>query len=109
MNNAGFGWFGPTEKHDSSNMEAMFATNVFGPMKLIRKLIPVWKKSGSGQALTVSSIGGLLGFPFSSVYVSTKFAVEGFMEAVNMELANFPNIQYVFIHCLQYYCKYTYY
>ena len=75
-------------------METMFATNVFGPIKLIRKLIPVWKKSESGgHAITVTSIGGLTGFPYSSVYVSTKFAMEGFMESVQLELSNYPNIK----------------
>ena len=97
VNNAGFGWFGPTERHENANMEAMYATNVYGPIKLIRKLIPVWKKCNSGHALTVTSIGGISGFPYSSVYVSTKFAMEGFMEAVQLELSNYPNIKYVML------------
>ena len=94
VNNAGFGWIGPTEKHGNGNMEAMFATNVYGPIKLIRKLIPVWKKSESGgHALTVTSIGGISGFPFSSVYAATKFAMEGYMESVQLELSNYPKIK----------------
>ena len=72
----------------------MYATNVYGPMKLIKKLIPVWKKSGAGHAITVSSIAGLIGSAFSSVYTSTKFAMEGFMEAVQLELHAYPNIKY---------------
>ena len=75
-------------------MEAMYATNVFGPIKLIRKLIPVWKKSETGgHAITITSIAGLCGFPFNSLYVSTKFAMEGFMESVQLELSNYPNIK----------------
>jgi len=93
VNNAAFGWFGPTELQQAENIKTMYATNVFGPINLVRKLIPVWKKSGSGHALTVTSIGGLVGFPFSSVYVSTKFAMEGFMETVQLELNNYPNIK----------------
>lgn len=73
----------------------MFATNVYGPIKLMKKLIPVWKKAGSGYAVTVSSIGGLVAFPYSSVYIATKFAIEGFIESVKMELSNDPNIKYV--------------
>ena len=93
VNNAAFGWVGPTEKHGNEGIETMYATNVFGPIKLIRKLIPVWKKCNSGHAITVSSIGGLFGGPFGSVYSSTKFAMEGFMESVQLELSNYPNIK----------------
>ena len=79
----------------------MYATNVFGPIKLIKKLIPVWKKSGTGHAITVTSIGGIMASPFSSVYVSTKFAMEGFMETVQLELHGYPNIKYVLKLILQ--------
>ena len=72
----------------------MYATNVFGPIKLIRKLLPVSKKSGTGHAITVSSIAGIAGGPFSSVYASTKFAIEGFMETVQIELYGYPKIKY---------------
>ena len=79
----------------------MYATNVFGPIKLIRKLIPVWKKSGAGHAITVTSLAGIMPSPFSSVYVSTKFAMEGFTEAVQLELHGYPNIKYVLKLILQ--------
>ena len=101
VNNAGFGWVGPTEKQQNESIESMYATNVFGPIKLIRKLIPVWKRSGAGHALTVTSIAGLAAFPFGSVYVSTKFAMEGFMETVQLELHSYPNIKYVLKFILQ--------
>ena len=94
MNNAGFGWFGPTHVQESANIHAMFATNVYGPINLINKLVPSWKKSGSGQAVTVTSIGGLKGFPFGSVYVATKFALEGFVESLAIELTGYPDIRY---------------
>jgi len=93
VNNAAFGWVGPTERHQNASIESMYATNVFGPIKLIKKLIPVWKKSGTGHAITVTSIGGIMASPFSSVYVSTKFAMEGFMETVQLELHGYPNIK----------------
>ena len=93
VNNAAFGWVGPTEKHGNANIETMYATNVFGPIRMIRKLIPVWKKCNSGHAITVTSIAGISGFPYSSVYSSTKFAMEGFMESVQLELSNYPNIK----------------
>ena len=84
----------------------MYATNVFGPINLIKKLIPVWKKSGTGHAITISSIVGIMGFPFSSVYSSSKFAVEGFMEAILLELHGYPNIKYAlkpfFTHSLSF-------
>ena len=102
MNNAGFGWFGVTENHPSHNMANMFATNVHGPIKLTQKLLPHWKTTKSGHMMTVTSIGGIFGFPFSSFYVATKFAMEGFTEALAIELCDFENIQYVisFSHSL---------
>ena len=108
VNNAGFGWFGPTEKQQNASIESMYATNVFGPIKLIRKLIPVWKKSGAGHALTVTSIAGLMGFPFSSVYVSSKFAMEGFMETVQLELHGYPNIKYALERFLHHFTTFSF-
>ena len=94
VNNAAFGWVGPVERQQTEHIKSMYATNVFGPITLITKLIPVWKKSGTGQAITISSLVGLMGFPFSSVYSSSKFAMEGFMETVQLELHGYPNIKY---------------
>jgi len=93
VNNAAFGWVGPVERQETEHIKSMYATNVFGPISLITKLIPVWKKSGTGQAITISSLVGLMGFPFSSVYSSSKFAMEGFMETVQLELHGYPNIK----------------
>ncbi|XP_065059710.1 retinol dehydrogenase 8-like isoform X2 [Rhopilema esculentum] len=93
VNNAAFGWFGPTQCHKSEEIQSMFATNVFGPINIIKKMLPHWKERGSGQAITVTSTGGVIGFPYSAVYVSTKFAMEGFIESLALELLPFPNIR----------------
>ena len=93
MNNAAFGWYGPTQCHKSEEIQNMFATNVFGPINIIKKMLPHWKERGSGQAITVTSIAGIMGFQFSSAYVSTKFAIEGFIESLALELLPFPNIR----------------
>ena len=93
VNNAAFGWFGPTQCHKSEEIQNMFATNVFGPINIVKKMLPHWKERGSGQAITVTSTGGVIGFPYSAVYVSTKFAMEGFIESLALELLPFPNIR----------------
>ena len=89
MNNAGFGWFGPSELHTSAEIKAMFATNTIGPMLLTNKLLPHWKKNNCGHAIAVTSIGGMVAFPYSGTYCATKFATEGFFEAVSLECAKF--------------------
>ncbi|XP_065059587.1 retinol dehydrogenase 8-like [Rhopilema esculentum] len=93
VNNAAFGWYGPTQCHKSEEIQSMFATNVFGPINIIKKMLPHWKERGSGQAITVTSIAGIMGFHYSSVYASTKFAIEGFIESLALELLPFPNIR----------------
>ena len=97
VNNAGFGWVGAAENHPSGNLANMFATNVHGPIMLTQKLLPHWKKAKRGHVITVTSIAGIMGFPFSASYVATKFAIEGFTETLAMELCDFENIQYVIL------------
>lgn len=92
LNNAGFGWIGAVENHASDNISNMFATNVLGPIKLTQKLLPHWKKAKSGHVITVTSTAGIMGFPFMSSYAATKFAIEGFSEALACELCDFENI-----------------
>lgn len=93
VNNAGVGGGGPTEIQSNERIEQIFSTNVYGPMKLTRKLIPHWKKAQSGHVITVTSIAGLIGFPFSATYASSKFAMEGYMESLAMELYKYKGIK----------------
>ena len=99
MNNAGIGRYSPAELESDEVLQSVFATNVFGPIKLTRKLLPSWKERQSGHVLTVTSVAGLIGMAFSSTYAATKFAVEGHHESLAMELIPFENIKYAAFTC----------
>jgi short-subunit dehydrogenase len=66
-------------------------------VNLIREVLPVMRKQGGGTIINFSSIGGLMGLPFQAFYSSSKFAIEGFSEALRMEVSQF-NIKVVLIN-----------
>jgi NAD(P)-dependent dehydrogenase (short-subunit alcohol dehydrogenase family) len=86
VNIAGFAVYGPFEAVSQEQLACQFNTNVFGLMDVTRELIPIFRKQGRGVILNVSSVGGQTGFPLYTVYNSTKWAVEGFSEALRYEL-----------------------
>src|SRR5262245_37856285 len=87
LNNAGFGWMGAVEEASAAEIEALYRTNVFGLLTVIRAVLPSMRKARSGRILNISSIGGYRGAAGFGVYSSTKFAVEGLSEALHDELA----------------------
>jgi len=89
VNNAGYGLIGPFEASEPEQVERQFSTNVFGLMNLVREVLPHFRERREGTIINVSSMGGLFTFPLYSVYNSTKFAVEGFSEALQHELRQF--------------------
>ncbi len=89
VNNAGYGMVGPFEAATEEAVERQFATNVFGLMNVTRAVLPAMREHGGGTIINISSVGGQLTFPLYSVYHATKFAVEGFSESLQYELAAF--------------------
>jgi NAD(P)-dependent dehydrogenase (short-subunit alcohol dehydrogenase family) len=89
VNNAGYGLIGPFEATSPEQIQRQFDTNVFGLMNVTRAVLPHWRDRQSGLLINVSSIGGRLAFPLYSLYHGTKWAVEGFSEALQYELAPF--------------------
>lgn len=87
VNNAGYGVTGPHEATKPEQIEEQFATNVFGPANLIRALLPHFRKNRSGLIINVSSVGGRIGLPLYSAYNASKWALEGFSEALQYEIA----------------------
>jgi NAD(P)-dependent dehydrogenase (short-subunit alcohol dehydrogenase family) len=87
--NAGYGYMGAIEEVVTAEAEANFDTNVFGTLSVIQAALPLLRAQHSGHILTVSSIGGIIGFPTGGIYVATKFAVEGLSEALAGEVAGF--------------------
>lgn len=89
LNNAGYGAVGVFEAATAEQVQKQFDTNVFGVMNVTRAILPHFRKNRNGRILTVSSVGGRVTFPIYSLYHSTKWAVEGFMESLHYELRPF--------------------
>ncbi len=87
LNNAGFGLLGAVEEASAAEVEALYRTNVFGLLNVIRAVLPHMRRARSGHILNISSIGGYRSAAGFGVYCSTKFAVEGLTEALADELA----------------------
>jgi len=88
INNAGFGQYGIFEAMPMDKVRKNFEVNLFGVMNVMQQIIPIFRQQGGGLILNVSSCGGIVGLPLISIYASTKFALEGFIEAVSYELAS---------------------
>jgi NAD(P)-dependent dehydrogenase (short-subunit alcohol dehydrogenase family) len=89
VNNAGFGVAGAAELTTIEEAREQFETNFFGTVRVCRAVLPVMRQQGSGRILNVSSIAGRIGIPFQAFYSASKFAIEGFSEALRMEVAPF--------------------
>lgn len=89
VNNAGFAIFGALEDTLLDEMKEQFETNFFGSVRTIQAVLPTMKKQSKGKIINVSSMVGRFGVPFNSLYVSTKFALEGLTESLRYELHNF--------------------
>jgi len=88
VNNAGFGLFGVFEATPQERIQEQFSVNVFGAMNLIRELLPHFRVNKKGVILNISSGAGVFGLPMISLYCASKFALEGFSEALSYELAS---------------------
>ncbi len=86
VNNAGFGLIGAIEEATEDEFMPVFETNVFGLIRVTRAFLPRMRERGSGHIINLSSIGGLIAQPGWGFYNATKFAVEGFSEALAAEL-----------------------
>ena len=97
INNAGMHTGGPVEITPTRNIRLQMETNFMGMVNLTRKVLPVMRKQGGGTIINFSSIGGLMGLPFQAFYSASKFAIEGFSEALRMEVKRF-NINVIVIN-----------
>lgn len=86
VNNAGYGQQGLFEAVSPEKIQAQFDVNVFGVMNVTRAILPHFRSRQSGTLLNVSSGAGRVTTPLLSVYAASKFAVEGFTEALAYEL-----------------------
>jgi len=89
INNAGVGITGPMEEIPHSASLHAFETNLHGPLRLIKEVLPHMRKQQSGFILNITSIAGYMGLPFRGIYSATKGALELVTEAYRMELRQF--------------------
>jgi NAD(P)-dependent dehydrogenase (short-subunit alcohol dehydrogenase family) len=89
VSNAGYGLFGAAEELSEEQIDQIVATNLLGPIHLIRASLPRLRAQGGGRVIQISSYGGQVAFPGNSLYHATKWGIEGFVEAVAQEVASF--------------------
>jgi NAD(P)-dependent dehydrogenase (short-subunit alcohol dehydrogenase family) len=90
VNNAGYGLIGSIEDISLEELKAQFETNLFGVIRVTKQVLPIMRRQNEGgRIINVSSIGGIVGYPFSSAYCSTKFALEGLSESMSYEVEQF--------------------
>ncbi len=87
LNNAGYGSIGVAEFADIQETRRLYETLVIGLIEVTKAVLPNMRANRSGVVINVSSVGGRITFPLMSLYHGTKWAVEGFSEALSFELA----------------------
>ncbi len=86
VNNAGYGSLGPIEEIDEAEVQRQFDVNVFGPLRVLRAVLPHLRARRSGHILNITSIGGMRAFPGTGIYNASKFALEGIGESLALQL-----------------------
>lgn len=97
INNAGMHTGGPVETSPIENIKLLMDTNFLGMVHITKEVLPLMRKQGGGTIINLSSIGGLMGLPFQAFYSAGKFAIEGFSEALRMEVKQF-NINVILVN-----------
>jgi NAD(P)-dependent dehydrogenase (short-subunit alcohol dehydrogenase family) len=92
INNAGVGITGPVEEIPMEEIKRNFETNFFGPINVIKTVLPQMREQNSGLIINITSIAGYMGLPYRGVYSASKGALELITEAIRMEVKEF-NIQ----------------
>ena len=83
---AGWGLAGAVEQTPIADARAQFETNFWGGVRVVQAALPAMRSNGSGRIVLISSIGGVVGLPFQAFYSASKFALEGFGEAMAYEV-----------------------
>ena len=89
INNAGFELAGALEELSPQEAEAQFETNFFGVVRMINAVLPSMRQQKGGRIVNVGSLSGLSAIPFLGIYSASKFALEGYTEALRHELKPF--------------------
>lgn len=87
VNNAGIGSAGVSESFTADQARALFEVNVFGVQRMLRAVLPSFRRQGQGLAITIGSILGRVTFPFFGLYGASKFALEALTDSYRYELS----------------------
>lgn len=87
VNNAGYGHEGVLEESSMDDLQRQFAANVFGPVAMMKAVLPGMRERGRGRIINVTSMGGFITMPGITFYCGSKFALEGISEALGKEVA----------------------
>jgi len=79
-------FIGSIEEETVAEVQGMYDTNVFGALRVAKKVVPLMKERGAGTIINMSSMGGILAIPYMSAYTSSKFALEAMTEALYHEV-----------------------
>lgn len=89
VNNAGYGHEGVVEESSIDDLQRQFAANVFGPVAMMKAVLPGMRARRAGHIVNVTSMGGFITMPGIGFYCGSKFALEGISEALGKEVASF--------------------
>ena len=89
VNNAASFYAGYFEELTAEQMDRQLATRLLGPMNVTRAILPAMRQQRSGRIVSISSTAGLMGFEFCTAYSASKFGLDGWMEALQTEVAPF--------------------
>ena len=89
INNAGMGIGGPLEFSSLEDARRQMDVNWMGMVRFLHWVVPAMRSQKSGKIICISSIGGLMGLPYQGLYSASKYAIEGYCEALRLELRGF--------------------
>ena len=89
VNNAGMGIGGALELATEEEIDLQMGTNFMGCVNMCQAVLPYMRKARKGKIINLSSIGGVMGLPYQGFYSASKFAIEGFSEALSAEVRGF--------------------
>ena len=89
ISNAGMGIGGPLEFTSVEDAQRQMDVNFMGMVRMVSLVVPIMRQQRHGHIICVSSIGGLMGLPYQGMYSASKYAIEGYCEALRLEVRQF--------------------